>query len=99
MAGVKFIMTTEEQLQEIVQNAVANALAQVKSLQTPIESNTTADHAEFLTKKQAAKLLACSPSTIDNFRRSGKLTPVYLGKTVRFKRSEILALATKKGEF
>ena len=48
----------------------------------------------FLTKKQAAKKLNCSTSTIDNYARAGKVMRYYLGKTVRFKLDEVLALAT-----
>jgi hypothetical protein len=50
----------------------------------------------FVSKKQAARLLACSPSTIDNHARSGKLTRHYVGKkSVRFERVQVLALARK----
>ncbi|MCB0565400.1 MAG: helix-turn-helix domain-containing protein [Phaeodactylibacter sp.] len=48
---------------------------------------------EFLTKRQAARKLGCSTSTIDNAARAGKLTRHYLGKTVRFRLEEVLALA------
>jgi len=48
----------------------------------------------FVSKKEAARLLSCSPSSIDNFGRSGKLTRHYVGgKSVRFERSQVLALA------
>lgn len=46
----------------------------------------------FLTKREAARLLSCSTSTIDNYARAGKLTRNYLGKTVRFRREEVLKL-------
>jgi len=50
----------------------------------------------FVSKKQAAQLLSCSPSTIDNHARSGKLTRHYVGtKSVRFVRQQVLALAQK----
>ena len=48
---------------------------------------------EFLTKRQAAQKLGCSTSTIDNAARAGKLTRHYIGKTVRFRLEEVLALA------
>ncbi len=48
---------------------------------------------EFLTKRQAAQKLGCSTSTIDNAARAGKLTRHYIGKTVRFRQEEVLALA------
>ena len=47
---------------------------------------------EYITKKEAAKLLKCSIATIDNYRRNGKLKRYnHLGHIVRFKRSEVLA--------
>ncbi|HMO39890.1 MAG TPA: helix-turn-helix domain-containing protein [Saprospiraceae bacterium] len=58
-------------------------------------ADNTADHAEFMTKRQVAKMLSCSTSTVDNYRRAGKLTPYYLGekyRAVRFKRKEVLGL-------
>ena len=50
----------------------------------------------FLSKKQAARLLSCSPSTIDNHARAGRLTRHYVGgKSVRFDRQQVLSLAQK----
>jgi len=51
------------------------------------------DPERLVSKKEAARLLNCSPSTIDNAARAGKLQRHYLGKTVRFLRKEVLALA------
>jgi excisionase family DNA binding protein len=47
---------------------------------------------DLLTKKEAAIFLKCSTSTIDNYARSGILTRFYLGRSVRFKRKELLQL-------
>jgi excisionase family DNA binding protein len=49
-----------------------------------------------ITKKQAAALINCSVSTIDNARRAGKITAYRIGgKAVRFEKSEVLNLAKK----
>jgi len=45
-----------------------------------------------VTKKEAARLLSCSQGTISNFARDGKLKRFYIGKGVRFDRSEVLGL-------
>jgi excisionase family DNA binding protein len=45
---------------------------------------------------EAAALLSCSRSTIDNAARAGKLRRHYIGKAVRFTRGEVLALAKAK---
>lgn len=49
----------------------------------------------YINKRQAARLLSCSTSTIDNYARAGALTRHYIGKAVRFDRQEVLALARK----
>lgn len=47
-----------------------------------------------ITKKQAAALINCSVSTIDNARRAGKIRAYRIGaKAVRFEKSEVLNLA------
>ncbi len=51
---------------------------------------------QLLTKKEAAKLLACSPSTIDNAARAGKLPRHYIGKSVRFQKEDVLNLPMQK---
>lgn len=51
------------------------------------------DPEQLLTKKEAAKLLKCSTSTIDNYRRAGVLVFTKLGRSVKFRREDILALA------
>lgn len=52
----------------------------------------------FIKKQEAAAILNCAVSTIDNFRRDGLLKRHNLGRgsSVRFKKSEVLALAEKK---
>lgn len=51
---------------------------------------------QLLTKKEAAKLLACSPSTIDNAARAGKLPRHYIGKSVRFLMEDVQKLPMQK---
>lgn len=47
---------------------------------------------ELLTKKEAASLLKVTTITIDNFARQGRLNRHYVGKSVRFMRSEVMAI-------
>jgi excisionase family DNA binding protein len=49
----------------------------------------------FISKREAARLLSCSPSTIDNHARAGHLTRHYIGKAVRFDRVQVLSLAKR----
>jgi excisionase family DNA binding protein len=50
---------------------------------------------KYVCKRAAARLLSCSPSTIDNHARAGHLIRHYVGKSVRFDRQDVLALATR----
>lgn len=51
---------------------------------------------QLLTKKEAAKLLACSTSSIDNAARAGRLPRHYIGKSVRFQKEDVLNLPMQK---
>lgn len=51
---------------------------------------------DYLTKKEAAKFLSCSVSTIDNYRRAGVIKRHNVGSSVRFKRSELIAAVNQK---
>jgi hypothetical protein len=57
------------------------------------ESVTDGASSPYVSKKDAAKLLACSPGTIDNFARAGRLSRSYVGKSVKFLRSEVVQIA------
>lgn len=91
------VQLTAKELKEIVAEASQKAISEAfKTLQPSEEPEAGKTDAKFLTKKQAAKALNCSPSTLDNFRRAGKLNAYFLGKTVRFKVEEIQNLAKPK---
>lgn len=62
----------------------------------PAPPTTPDDPDRFISKKEAARLLSCSQSTIDNYRRNGALKSTKLGKAVRFKRGDVLAVAQPK---
>lgn len=53
-----------------------------------------------LKKKDAARVLSCSTSTIDNMARAGRLTRHYVGKkSVRFDRAQVLSIAEQTTYF
>lgn len=56
---------------------------------------TTQDVASppYVSKKEAARLVGVCPSTIDNAARRGQLKRHYIGKSVRFDRGQVMALA------
>lgn len=44
---------------------------------------------KLISKKDAARLLGCSVSTIDNLRRRGKLQSIKVGKAARFRLGDL----------
>lgn len=51
----------------------------------------------YVSKKEAARLLSCSPGTIDNMARAGRLARHYIGrKAVRFERQQVLEVLNQK---
>lgn len=83
--------------------AIDSRFASVEAMLTRISQQLETVHAtepdtapELLNKKQAAALLAVSQSTVDNYARAGIIERIKLGKAVRFRRAELLALTNPK---
>jgi len=55
------------------------------------------NEALLLTKAETAALLRVTQRTLDRYRAAGLVAPVYLGRTVRYRREDIDALITKGG--
>jgi len=47
---------------------------------------------KLVSKKEAARLLGCSVSTIDNLRRKGRLELVKVGKSARFRLGDLQSM-------
>jgi excisionase family DNA binding protein len=92
MSASALVLTTAEELTRLIEQATTRGVeAGLKRFDT-----TTAPDEEYLSKSKSARLLGVSTSTIDNYVRQGKLRKYpFTGKTVRFKRAELLALITK----
>ena len=81
---------TPDELKALIQQAVNNAL---HAHNTPPQPDAPdAGGSPFVTVKEAAALLSCSPGTIRNLSKSGTLRRVVVGGSVRYKRADILAL-------
>jgi excisionase family DNA binding protein len=92
MSTSALVVTTADELERLIEQATTRAVtATLKRFDT-----TTATDEEYLSKSKSARLLGVSTSTIDNYVRAGKLRKYpFTGKSVRFKRVELLALITK----
>ena len=97
MENVVFTQLSIPEFRKLIQQELQDFhKAQATQIQTRRDEAPAQAGEAFITKKQAAGLLSCSPSTIDNHARSGKLTRHYVGaKSVRFDRQQVLALAQK----
>ena len=83
------ISIPETRIKALIEQAVQNVLnAQ------PIR-DTIPDEAAppYVSKREAARLISVCASTIDNAARAGRLKRHYVGKSVRFERSQVLELA------
>jgi len=97
MENIVFTQLSIPEFRRLIQQELQE-FHKVQAAQTPTRSDEPPGQAgeAFVSKKQAARLLSCSASTIDNHARSGKLTRHYVGaKSVRFDRQQVLALAQK----
>jgi len=65
------------------------------SAQTPRHPDTVPGQAAppYVSKREAARLLGVCASSVDNAARRGDLKRHYVGKSVRFDRAQVLALA------
>lgn len=86
----KLIVTmTETELKNLVRQSVSEGVEVALS-----RAKQGAEESNMIKKRDAARLLSCSTSTIDNLCRSGKLTRHYVGKkAVRFDREQVLSMA------
>lgn len=97
MENIVFTQLSIPEFRKIIQQELEQ-FHKSHAAQTPACRNDTPAEAgqAFVSKKQAARLLSCSPSTIDNHARAGRLARHYVGgKSVRFDRQQVLSLAQK----
>ncbi len=81
---------TPDELRQIVVESVQYCLKAEK----PERENVPGQAAPpYVSKREAARLLGLCVSSVDNAARRGELTRHYVGKSVRFDRVQVLALA------
>lgn len=84
MGELTLIQVTPAQLEQLISEAVGKKLEELKNYFIQPSSN-----AEFVSREEAAKFFGKSISTIDNWRRSGKIIRYAIGNSVFFKKSEL----------
>lgn len=83
---------TADELRYLVVDAVEHTIKNMAKNPAPAQP---ADAPPYVSKREAARLIGVCPSTIDNAARAGKIKRHYVGKSVRFERAQVLALAKK----
>lgn len=94
----KLIVITAEELETIFDNRLKVALERYAPQPNPRQPEDAPGEAgqTYVSKREAARLISVCPSTIDNAARANRLRRHYVGKSVRFLRSEVLALAKSR---
>lgn len=83
----KIVLISSTELQELISNAVCNAISQVP-VPAPVPQVNESD---LITREEAKDLLKVkSIATIDNLVKRGTLKKYYKGTLVRLKRSEVI---------
>ena len=94
---MKVILMDETEVEELIRKVSAATLAAFREEINLDENNQPREAGQFVDKKGAAKILGCSVSSIEQFARLGKLKKHLVGaKAVRFQRSEVLGLISRK---
>lgn len=93
---VVFISMPVNDLETLIIDCVNVCLRNGPKEPPPVTNDKDPDG--LLTKQEAANLLSCSTSTIDNYARAGKLPRNYLGRNVKFRRSDVLSILSQKKE-
>lgn len=91
MDASTFILTTPEQLKDLVLQSVAVAFQHHRPAQSP-----AAPLDELLTPEETAQLLKVSKVTVWDWEKRGILNARRIGNQVRYLRSEVLAAARPK---
>jgi|GEM_PF-4485633 hypothetical protein len=92
---MEMILITRTDLENLIVDKVRYCLLNY----LPEPKPTDPEETEILCdKRESAKLLNCSVSTIDAMRRNGTLEPIYIGGrkgAVRFRKSDLLKIVNK----
>lgn len=80
---ILFRETTPEQLQAQINEGVKQQLQEFLETYKPQQPN------DYLTRSEVAKMLSVNLSTLFNWAKNGKLTPLGIGNRVYYRRSDI----------
>ena len=94
---MKVILMTAEEVESLVRRVASETLAVFREEIALDEDGKPRDSGgEFVDKRGAAKLLKCSTGKVDMLAREGRLKKSFVGRSVRFLRSDVLAIFDRK---
>ncbi len=80
------ILTTNEQLQLLISEAVSKAFESFQATEAP----TNEDTPQFITRKEAAKILGISLNTLHIWTKEERLKAYKMKSRVRYRKDEVL---------
>ena len=94
---MKFILMDESEIEALMRKVSAATLAAFRQEISLDEDGKPRDSGgEYVDKRAAAKLLKCSTGKVDMLAREGRLKKSFVGRSVRFLRSDVLAIFDRK---
>jgi len=84
------LIVNSEELESLIGDSVCKALREYLPEMVPFQPKVE-QPPEYISKRRAAKIAGVSVSTIDNWRRAGKIEKYVLGGSVRFKHLDFIA--------
>ena len=85
--SIQFINVTPQELVNLISESVK---AHLEQLSINLQSKSSKDETEFLTRKQTAELFGVSLATIHDWNNNGSLKPYKMGNRTYYRRSELL---------
>ena len=85
--SIQFINVTPQELVNLISESVK---AHLEQLVNKIESKSSKDEPEFLTRKKTADFFGVSLATIHDWNNNGSLKPYKMGNRTYYRRSELL---------
>jgi len=78
------IAFSEEEFKEVIFNAVSKAIAEINITNSPIETQK-----QIFTRKETAKMLGISLTTLYNYTKQGVIKSCTVGYSVRYSKEDI----------
>jgi len=88
VSSILFSPISLSSLEEMIDKVVNNALAKQVTF-SPLQKTGAVTQNQFLTRKEAAKLLGVSLVTLDEWSKTGVIAAYRISSRVRFKRDEL----------